>query len=371
MNNYFTSLLEETENPLITEAVDQGYIPVGYTCSYVPDVLLTLGDIFPVRLRAPGITGTEMADTYLSSVICSFSRSILEYFMDGRYDFLQGTVCTAGCDHLRRLYDNLEYLAKPAFNYILDVPHRISENALDWFVKELHTFIEALSRQYGVSVDDDILINAIEAHNAFHGTLRSIGNLRLQDNPPLTGAQFHRILLASLVTPRHLFMKELETYRQSLNEMKGARNIRARLMLVGCQLDDPEYIATIESQGGLVVADRFCTGSLPGLEDIEITGDPVTSIARHYLGRTNCPRMMEDFNKRFNYIVDQAKRYRVDGVIIEAVKFCDIWGVEMTPMVSALRKASIPVLRLEREYRHSGEGQLRTRVQAFLESMGR
>ena len=61
----------------------------------------------------------------------------------------------------------------------------------------------------------------------------------------------------------------------------------------------------------------------------------------------------------------------MDGVVLEILKFCDLWGVDSVPLVSALRKEGIPVLKLEREYRLSSEGQLRTRVQAFLESMGK
>ena len=141
--------------------------------------------------------------------------------------------------------------------------------------------------------------------------------------------------------------------------------------MIGSELDDPAFIEAIESQGGLVVADRFCTGSVPGLDAIERGGDPVVSIAGHYLFRTSCPRMMEAFDERIAFILEVIKKYRVDGVIIQAMKFCDVWGVETSPLVAALRGEGIPVLRLEREYRLSGEGQLKTRVQAFIESMGK
>jgi benzoyl-CoA reductase subunit C len=80
---------------------------------------------------------------------------------------------------------------------------------------------------------------------------------------------------------------------------------------------------------------------------------------------------MESFPLRLQTILDTVREYRVDGVVLEILKFCDLWGVDSVPLVSALRKEGIPVLKLEREYRLVGEGQLRTRVQAFLESMGK
>jgi len=79
--------------------------------------------------------------------------------------------------------------------------------------------------------------------------------------------------------------------------------------------------------------------------------------------------MMEELDKRAEYIIDIAREYSADGIIIQSIKFCDTWGVESSLLTSALRDAGIPVLRLEREYRTAGEGQLRTRIQAFIESM--
>ncbi|HNW30762.1 MAG TPA: 2-hydroxyacyl-CoA dehydratase family protein, partial [Spirochaetota bacterium] len=122
---------------------------------------------------------------------------------------------------------------------------------------------------------------------------------------------------------------------------------------------------------GLVVADRFCTGSLPALDPVSETGDPLRAIAQHTLGKVLCPRMMEEFDEREEAIRKTAHEYRADGVIVQAIKFCDTWGVEGSTLTSALRSAGVPVLRLEREYRHGSEGQLRTRVQAFIESMGK
>jgi benzoyl-CoA reductase/2-hydroxyglutaryl-CoA dehydratase subunit BcrC/BadD/HgdB len=120
------------------------------------------------------------------------------------------------------------------------------------------------------------------------------------------------------------------------------------------------------------VADRFCTGSIPGLIPIERDGgDPMRILAEHSFKKTLCPRMMESFPLRLQTILDTVREYKVDGVVLEILKFCDLWGVDSVPLVSALRKEGIPVLKLEREYRLVGEGQLRTRVQAFLESMGK
>ena len=155
-----------------------------------------------------------------------------------------------------------------------------------------------------------------------------------------------------------------------LKKKKKGNTGRARIMLMGSKLDIPEYTKAIESQGAVVVADRYCLGALPTtLDPIKVEGDPFYNLAEHTLRTVHCPRMMEKHEERLEAILKIVKDYKVDGIIIECIKFCDIWNVDTVPLMEALRKEGIPVMRLEREYRHTGEGQLITRTQAFLESI--
>jgi benzoyl-CoA reductase/2-hydroxyglutaryl-CoA dehydratase subunit BcrC/BadD/HgdB len=371
LDKWFSKLLDEPANELVQKAIEEGQIPIGYSCSYVPDVMLSVDGLFPVRMCAPGIAGTELADNYLSSVICSYTRSLLEFALNGRYDFLQGWVFAASCDHLRRLYDNLEYLKRPGFSRILDVPHKTGDAAINWYTDELKLFAKALTDYFGVDLGADTLAKAIREHNTFNAILREIGEHRSGDKPVMNGTEYHRIVIAANSSPKKFLLPILEKIRDDLPRRSHLAPYRARLLLVGGHLDDPGYIGIIESQGGLVVADRLCTGSYPGLQPIPESGDPIAVLAKHYLTKTTCPRMMEAFTQRAENIVTLARKCRADGIVIQILKFCDTWGVESAAFVSCIREAGIPVLRLERDYRLGGEGQLRTRIQAFIESMGK
>jgi len=374
MNNVtvkLQDLLSDPRNAPIDGALEKGMVPVGYTCSMVPRALLSVGKLFPVRLRATGISGTETADIYMSSVICSYTRSLLEFAMDGRYDFLGGWVFVACCDHLRRLNDNLGYNAKPEFSHILDIPHKINDAAMEWTIEELKRLAAAMEKHFDVDAGEGALRTSISEENALNAALREIGELRKRKEPPFTGTAFHRLMMAAQVVPAADAMGMINDFRVAMESSASGKAYRARFLLVGGALDDPAYTEILESQGGLVVADRYCTGSFPGLEPIDTGADPFTALARQVLNGTRCPRMMDEFGSRKDYILNTAKEYSADGVIIQSIKFCDTWGVESSAMVTALREEGMPVLRLEREYRQSGEGQLRTRVQAFIESMGK
>jgi benzoyl-CoA reductase/2-hydroxyglutaryl-CoA dehydratase subunit BcrC/BadD/HgdB len=368
---FFTDLLKEPLNHLIETAVDKGKIPMGYTCSYVPDVLLSVGSLLPIRVRAPGVISTEIADIYLSSVICSYTRSVLELAMDDQYDFLSGWIFAASCDHMRRLYDNLNHILTPSLIHIIDVPHRLGEIPLSWYTDELKMLMDKLSSHLQIDLSEPSLIQAIEDHNEFSALLGSIGDFRKMPHPPLSGTEFQALTLASGVAPKCSILPEMQKLKNSLPGRNGISDYRARFLIVGGQMDNLDYIQTIESIGGLVVADHLCTGSIPNFTPISMNEDPIQAIAGHYLNRVSCPRMMEAFDVRVEEIMNSVEEYRADGVIIEFIKFCDTWGIESGLLATALREKGIPVLCLEREYRMTGEGQIKTRIQAFIESMGK
>jgi benzoyl-CoA reductase/2-hydroxyglutaryl-CoA dehydratase subunit BcrC/BadD/HgdB len=368
----FEELLESPQNRLVEQAAQDGRIPIGYSCSFVPEALLMADKLFPVRLHATGVAGTEIADNYLSSFVCSYARSLLEFAMDGRFDFLQGSVFVPSCNHMQRLFDNLQYLKKSDFNHILDVPRKVNKDTLVWMAEELKTIADKLTANFGVDMSDESLRKAMREWNDFVSVIQSISELRKKPHPPITGTEFHQIVMASLASPKDLILPYILDFKKELEGREGIKNYRARLMVVGGHLHDPEFIRNIESQGGLVVADRFCTGTIPGFKIINLNGEsPYKTLAEYTFARTLCPRMMEDFDRRLNTIIDTVKEYKVDGVVLEVIKFCDLWGVDSMPLVAALRRKGIPVLKLEREYRLGSEGQLRTRVQAFIESMGK
>lgn len=369
--NVFQDLLESPQNELVEQAVSEGRIPIGYTCSFVPEAFLMADRLLPVRLHAPGVAGTEIADIYLSNFICTYTRSLLEFAIDDRFDLLQGWVFVPSCAHMQRLYDNLEHLKKPSFNHILDVPRKVTGATLRWQAEELRGLADKLSTHFGVDMGDDALMKAIAEWNDFAEVIQSIGDLRKELHPLITGTEFQAILMASLVSPKDLILPKILDFRKEVEKRKGIENFRARLMVAGSHLHDPDFIRVIESQGGLVVADLFCTGAISGFRPVEINGDPIRSLAEHSFEKKMCPRMMEEFDQRLQTIIDTVKKYQIDGVVIEIMKFCDLWGVDSMPLVDALRKEGIPVLKLEREYGLGGEGQLRTRVQAFIESMGK
>jgi benzoyl-CoA reductase/2-hydroxyglutaryl-CoA dehydratase subunit BcrC/BadD/HgdB len=171
--------------------------------------------------------------------------------------------------------------------------------------------------------------------------------------------------------PKLQYKGLLEELLEDLSGHEGTGEYRARIMIVGGELDDPEYIKIIEEQGGLVVTDSTCFGTRLMWRPVDEDNlDPVQALASYYIyDRPSCPRMYGDQERRIDYTRELAKEFNVDGIIGERLLFCDQWLVEHYMTSLDLKDDGIPFMALDREYILSGKGQLRTRVQAFLEKL--
>lgn len=344
---------------------------VAMTCASVPEPLLSGLGLVPVRLCASGVKVTPLADAHMGSTTCTYVRAVMELALKGRLDDIDGWIFGAGCDHLRRLHDNLAYLGKPGFSHMVDVPHRRGEAATAWYGQELETLAGALAGHFGVAVSDSEIRAAVDTHNACIGILRSLAEPGKRDRPALTGTERCAVMLACSRLPRDMLLEPLRELKKNLESREATGDQQARLVIAGCRVDDPGFMDLIEKSGGLVVADYCCPGFGAWSRPIDTAGcgSVMAALAQHGLESVTCPRMMEEQAGRAAELIDVARRFGAHGVVVQTLKLCDLWGVESSLMAGALRDAGIPVLKLEREYAASHEGRLSTRVQAFVESL--
>lgn len=380
---YFEQLLQEANNPLVRRAKDEGKLALGYSCYFVPEVLLDLPGCFSSRLRAPNTGSIDVGTYYMSSKICSYTRSILERGIEGGYDYLDALFSSETCQMMHRGHEHFEILGlvkkvnPKFFMSMMDVPFNDSDVAVEHYEQQLETkILQPLHDNLGVDVSDEAIRAAIKEHNELCAVIRELGDMRKLDNPPITGYEFHVIQLVSQVCPKYLIIDKL---RETLDEVKGRKTdgekkYRARIVMAGSELDDPAYTKLLEECGALVVADRYCFGSLPGREEIVIEPgeSALRAVARHYLKTSQCPRFMnrERADGRKEYIRQLVKDYKADGVIYNQMKFCEFWSYERVLGVHILSsEMGIPTIGIEREYTLASAGQLRTRFQAFIESL--
>ncbi len=378
---YFEKLLENTHNELIRQAKKDGKLMIGYTCYHMPEVVLNVDNCVSVRMRAPNTGAMDIASYYMSNYTCEFCRAILERAFEGGFNFLDAFCAVDACAMMNRMAENLELLKLvPNDKFFVthaDIPYKVENYSVEHHAVQIRKrVLEPLHSVYGVDISDEALRDAVRRHNEVCRIIGEIGEMRKLENPPITGYEFHVLTMATYCCPKYLILDKL---KETLEEIKTRRPddkpwYRSRVVLVGSEVDDLTLTKLIEDCGVMIVADRYCFGSIPGREVIELndTEDVLTQICRHYLQTSECPRFMSNdkVQQRFKTVDRLVKEYNAEGIIYEQIKFCDFWGFERALASHVLSKDfGHNVLSIDRPYVSRSSGQLRTRIQAFVESL--
>jgi bcr-type benzoyl-CoA reductase subunit C len=369
----FSEVAATLANPSLKRWKERGGKVMGFFCSMLPEELFMAAGLLPFRMRATGSTGTDLADSYFTNLNCSFPKHCLNLALDGAFEFLDGLVYANSCDHIRRLHDNWKRKVPIDFIDFLSLPHQTGPDQIAWYTQEFRNLRGRLEQHFDVEIKDENLREAIKLGNETRKLQRSLYELRKQDRPPITGAEALVVMVAGTAMPKEEYNGLLRELLDQLAARQGISSHRARLMVTGGILDDPVWVRAIEEVGGLVVTDGTCFGTRIMWEDIEgEASDPIEALARYYLAdRPSCPRLFGTQEKRSRFTTKMCRDFNCDGIIGEKMMFCDQWDVEAYLLELDLKEEGIPFLKLEREYITSGTGQLKTRVQAFIESMGK
>ena len=377
----FENLLQEANNELVQKAKADGKLCLGYTCYHVPEVLLNVGNCFSTRLRAPRTGSLDISTYYMSSYLCGFSKAIVERGIEGGYQHLNALFGTETCSQMNRAYEHFELLNlvdnKDFFVTISDVPFKILPHTVKHYTNQMQEkVLNKLNEVYGVDISEESLRKAVEEHNEVCRLITEIGEYRKEENPRITGYEYHVLNLITYCCPKYLIIDKL---RETAEELKTRvpdekKNYRAKIVVVGSEMDDPDFTKLIEESGALVVADRFCFGAMPGREEIKLTDEhnELEQIILHYMKTCQCPRYMsqEKVQDRRDYVKKLVNDYHAEGVLYEQLKFCEYWGYERALASHIITNDfGIPSVCVDRQYTANASGQLRTRVQAFVESL--
>ncbi len=354
---------------------------IGYICLHPPLELITAQGLVPFRILGDISEPVTRADAYLPTVVCPFLRNCLELGLKGKYDFLSGMVSSHSCDVGSRIGSWWNaYVQTPWVHYIF-LPHTVRQWEKDRFKEGLKDYQEALENYTGRKLSPADIRKAIQGHNQQRGLVRELYALRKPDPPLITGSE----TLKAVVSVMSLPVEEGNALlRQVIQEVR-ARTPRpgkksARILVWGPVFDNTAIIDLIESLDAYVVMDDTCVGSRAYFDDVPQTDDPLEGLAHHYLADLKCPRTFRekdfasirkdyqaDIESRFGYFGDFVRDWKVDGVVLLAPLYCDAHAYELPAWKDYLAEKGIPSIYLEHDYSRAALGQLRTRVQAFLE----
>ncbi|MCJ7746984.1 MAG: 2-hydroxyacyl-CoA dehydratase family protein [Desulfobacterales bacterium] len=362
------------------ELKKEGKKIIGYVCSFVPLEIITAAGCIPFRVRGNIHEPITTGDTLLETIVCPYYRSCFDLSVKEKYAFLSGMVIPHGCDSMVRSYSAWSYSLPYSYFHFVNIPNVCDESSFEFFNAELNTFRKSLEKFTGKAITDEDLAQAIRIYNENRDKVKALYEFRKADPPLISGTELIMVLTVGSSLP----IAEANTlFDKVLADIKGREkspiNKGPRIFIDGACLDNIELIKLVEELGGSVVADTICNGARDYFPRTDVGRDPIDALAHRYLDKINCPKTYRenkagtfegDIASRFGDIGAYVREFKADGAILYVYKYCDPFGFEVPARKAYYKSIHVPLLHLEDIYSAGTIGQLRTRIQAFLEMIG-
>ncbi len=347
--------------------MDYGYFDSG---NFTPEELIIAAGLVPKRILGDSaITTTVEADKYLEPNLCYFARNLLNQAVTGKLKGLAGILFTHGCDCTSRQYDVWKAHADVKDVYYFNIPLKRDGTAHNFLTKELERFKAHLEKISGKPITTENIQAAIDLCNETRSLLRELAGF-CKSNPPLmTGSEFFRSLVDAQTLDKKVANEKIRAKIKEVKQRKPSGGKKKRVMITGTAMDYPDFIELVESCGFDVVSVTLAMGADYYAQDVKKTGKPLADIAHHLLAKPPNPTKHPP-DPFLDFVLDQAKDCKVDGIIYQALKFCEPYLYDSVYILNRLKEEGIPALFLEHEYTTQGLAALRTRIEAFKELIG-
>jgi len=366
----------------VKELKAEGKKIIGYPCMYVPLEIITALGLVSYRTYGDIAEPVTEADKALPTAFCPIMRTCLDCALKAKDDFLDGMVAIHSCDpqdKTTRVWQS--YISYPYF-HLIDMPGTLRTQSLEYFKGQLNDFKKTLESFAGKELPSDKLKAAIELHNRQRALVRELYKLTKPDPPLISGTEMLQVIKALMSLPA---AEGNELLTQVISEVKerkdGPEKKPARLLIWSSTLDNIDIMQLFEA-GANVVMDESCGGIRAYRADVKLTDDPLDGLSDYYLKEITCARTFReavfgearkdyiaDLDSRFGYLKDFIRGWNINGAILFLVRYCDPFAFEMPSLKDYLDHLGIPNTYIEYDYTQGSLAPLRTRVEAFLETI--
>ncbi len=340
---------------------------MGYFCTYVPEELLIAADILPVRILGSH-EPQDVTEPHLFGMYCPFSRDCLAQGLKGHYDYLDGIMIAHSCLHIRQTYSSWEKHVPRDFSYYLPVPQNLqTEHATPYLAEEYKDLKKALENWIERDISEDDIQRGIEVMNENRSLIHKIYDMKLEENPVVNGEETMQVAITQQLIDKTEHSKLLKEYVEHLKSV-STKYTDTRLMILGSENDDIDFVNMVEECGSTIVIDEHCIGTRYFWNNVEQEngGEKLVQIAQRYVDKPPCPTKDWMERHRVTHILELAKKYDVKGAILIQQKFCDPHELDIPAIKKALNEVGISTLFLEFDVTVP-IGQFKIRVEAFLE----
>jgi benzoyl-CoA reductase/2-hydroxyglutaryl-CoA dehydratase subunit BcrC/BadD/HgdB len=380
--DYFNMVIAEVHGLRIKELVDHkrnGGFVVGSFCVYVPEeIVLALGGLM-VGLCAGSQFWVPEGEKVLPRNLCPLIKAAIGAKLSKTCPYFQSVdlvVAENTCDGKKKAWEEMGRLVP---THVMDLPNRKSQEGMALWRSQVRELIGELESRFNRKLTYENLMEAIRKVEAKRQALRDLYETRKADPVPISG-------IDSLVVSQIAFYDDPDRFTSMTRQLAQECAERAssgfgvfpkgtkRILLTGSPIVVPNWKVhhILETSGAAVVVEENCTGTRYFQGSMDTSPQDleglIDALADRYLKGINCACFSPN-QGRLDDVVKLAREYKVHGVVDVTLSFCSTYQVEEGALKRRLKEEGIPLLCLETDYAPGDEGQLRTRVEAFLESL--
>ena len=349
-------------------AAQNGKRVVGSTIADVPEEVIYAYDILPVTILGTN-KPLKKAPSVLPDNACSLARSNLELVLSYEGDVFDGFILPQVCDTTQHLSDiwRINFPEKYFESYL--APRQIDRPSAQYWVKEeIRHIVESLSAWTGKHITDEDLRRSIAIHNRNKMLLRELYELKKNFSGSIKNSEFFAMLKLSQQVDKAELNISLEKIKTALipKAQQGYRNT----ILVGITCDPPEIYDLFDELKLNIVNDTLVTGKryLHGIVPDDST-DPIDALARRHFERGFYSPIHDDVHKNSEEIKKLYHETHAKAVIYVHIEFCESQEFDLPDLKKIMKKEMIPMHVLDTEYQTTSLSHVRTRLQAFVESL--
>jgi benzoyl-CoA reductase/2-hydroxyglutaryl-CoA dehydratase subunit BcrC/BadD/HgdB len=377
---YFDFVMSEVHGLRIKELIDEkaiGRKVIGSFCVFVPEELVRAADATLVGLCTGADFAMDEAENFLPRNTCSLIKSAFGFKLGKVCPYIESADMIVGentCDGKKKSYEVLKDLVPNL--YVMDLPQMKSDQGRALLKAEYIRFKETLEELTGITIDAARLRKGIEVVNNKRNAIYRLSRLRKGDPTPISGLD---ALLVNQVffydDPARFTLwvnKICDELEQRIEKKQGVfPENTPRILISGCPMAVPNWKLPwiIETSGAVIVGEESCVGERGTRNLTQDSGRTVDELMEAIVDRyfkVDCAIFTPNPD-RFNHIEEMFVTYKADGVIHYGLQFCQPYLMESMPVEKTLEAKNIPTLRIDTDYSMEDTGQLKTRVEAFVE----
>lgn len=362
----------------VKELKDEGQKICGAFCQYTPAEIIMAAGLYQVSLCGKSEEPIKTAETRLPANLCPLIKASYGHALEESCPYAYFSDIVVGettCDGKKKMYELLEELKPMQVIHLPNMPDKA--RSMEMWVTELRAFQKGLEERYAITVTDDMLNEAIEWCNKERVQMAKLYELGKYDPPAITGTQMHDIMEGE----QYVFDKKVKYERiQEIidqceeNWRNGKGPIapdpyRPRIIVSGAGLGGvrDKTVAVVDELGGSVVCYEGCSGisSRRRLVSEDKSIDPIIRIAEKYL-EVPCA-VVSPNTRRLHQVAETIDEWNADGVMSITLHSCNPFAIETENIRRVCEEKGVPLLHIESDFTPGDEGQIRTRIEAYLE----